>query len=45
MRVTTVRMHKFTHLPAFIWAVLFALFALAMAYLSLVQVHILQWWF
>ena len=39
-------LHKFTHLPAFIWAVLFALFAIAMAYLSLEQVqHILPWWF
>lgn len=38
-------LHKFTHLPAVIWAVLFALFALAMAYLSLVKVHILPWWF
>ena len=38
-------LRRFTHLPAVIWAVLFALFALAMAYLSLVQIHILPWWF
>ena len=38
-------LHKFAYLPAVIWALLFALFALAMAYLSLVKVHILPWWF
>lgn len=38
-------LHKFAYLPAIIWAVLFALFALVMAYLSLVKVSILTWWF
>ena len=38
-------LHKFAYLPAIIWAVLFALFALVMAYLCLVKVSILTWWF
>ena len=38
-------LHKFAYLPAIIWAVLFALFSLMMAYLSLVKVSILTWWF
>ena len=35
------KLHKFAYLPSLIWAVLFALFSIWMAYLSLVQVHIL----
>lgn len=38
-------LHKFAYLPAVIWALLFALFALWMAYLSLVRVNILPQWF
>lgn len=38
-------LHRFTHIPSVIWAVLFALFALLMAYLSLVRVSILPKWF
>lgn len=38
-------LHKFALLPAVVWAVLFAIFALWMAYLSLVRVSILTWWF
>ena len=34
-------LHKFAYLPAVIWALLFALFAIWMAYLSLVRVNIL----